>query len=68
MPFQLQEILWEEGGIFLERISGHEAIFVSTIGLDEEEVKKYIREQEKEDERLDQLKLEFENKSPSGDS
>ena len=42
--------------------------FVSTIGLDEEEVKKYIREQEKEDERLDQLKLDFEDQSPSGDS
>ena len=42
--------------------------FVSTIGLDEEEAKKYIREQEKEDERLDQLKLDFEDESPSGDS
>ena len=42
--------------------------FVSTIGLDEEEVKKYIREQEKEGERLDQLKLDFEDQSPSGDS
>jgi putative transposase len=42
--------------------------FVSTIGLDEEEVKRYIREQEKEDERLDQLKLDFEDRSPSGDS
>ena len=42
--------------------------FVSTIGLDEEEVKKYIREQEKEDERLYQLKLDFEDQSPSGDS
>jgi len=42
--------------------------FVSTIGLDEEEVKKYIREQEKEDGRLDQLRLEFEDRSPSGDS
>ena len=42
--------------------------FVSTIGLDEEEVKKYIRAQEKEDERLDQLKLDFEDQSPSGDS
>ena len=48
--------------------------FVSTVGLDEEMVKKYIREQEKEDERLDQLKFEYkdkdgeEEKSPSGDS
>ena len=31
--------------------------FVSTVGLDEEVVKKYIRDQEKEDERLDQLNL-----------
>ena len=35
--------------------------FVSTIGLDEKEVKKYIREQEKGHERLDQLKLHFED-------
>jgi putative transposase len=41
--------------------------FVSTIGRDEEEVKKYIREQEKEEERLDQLKLDFEEKPPSED-
>ena len=33
--------------------------FVSTVGLDEEVVKNYIRNQEKEDERLDQLKLEY---------
>ncbi len=31
--------------------------FVSTVGLDEEMVRGYIREQEKEDERYDQLKL-----------
>jgi putative transposase len=42
--------------------------FVSTVGLDEETVKNYIREQEKEDERLDQLSLGFEDQSPSGDS
>ena len=42
--------------------------FVSTVGLDEEAVKQYIRDQEKEDERLDQLNLDFEGKSPSGDS
>lgn len=40
--------------------------FVSTAGRDEEEVKKYIREQEKEEERLDQLKFDFEEESPSG--
>lgn len=42
--------------------------FVSTVGLDEETVKEYIRTQEKEDERVDQLSLGFENRSPSGDS
>jgi putative transposase len=31
--------------------------FVSTVGRDEEVIRRYIREQEKEDERLDQLKL-----------
>lgn len=31
--------------------------FVSTVGLDEEMVRTYIRDQEKEDERYDQLKL-----------
>ena len=42
--------------------------FVTTVGIDEEAVKKYIRDQEEEDERLDQLKLDFDNPSPSGDS
>ena len=31
--------------------------FVSTVGLDEEMVRAYIRNQEKEDERYDQMKL-----------
>ena len=31
--------------------------WVSTVGRDEEAVRKYIREQEKEDQRLDQLSL-----------
>jgi putative transposase len=31
--------------------------FVSTVGLDEEVIKRYIREQEGEDKRLDQLEL-----------
>jgi putative transposase len=31
--------------------------FVSTVGLDEEMVREYIRNQEKEDEYLEQLKL-----------
>ncbi len=42
--------------------------FVTTVGIDEEAVKKYIRDQEEEDERLDQLKLDFDDPSPSGDS
>ena len=33
--------------------------FVSTVGLDEEMVRAYIRDQEKEDERYDQLKLQM---------
>ena len=33
--------------------------FVSTVGRDETVIREYIRSQEKEDERLDQLKLEF---------
>ena len=31
--------------------------FVSTVGRDEEMIRKYIRNQEKEDARLDQMKL-----------
>ena len=31
--------------------------YVSTVGLDEEMVRKYIRNQEREDERYDQMKL-----------
>lgn len=42
--------------------------FVSTVGLDEDAVKKYIREQEKEDERLEQLNLPYKGKPPSGGS
>lgn len=33
--------------------------FVSTVGRDEAVIREYIRNQEKEDERLDQLKLEY---------
>ena len=32
---------------------------MSTVGRDETVIREYIRSQEKEDERLDQLKLEF---------
>ena len=33
--------------------------YVSTVGRDEAVIRNYIRNQEKEDERLDQLKLEY---------
>ncbi len=33
---------------------------MSIVGVDEEQVQKYIKEREKEDERIDQLKLDFE--------
>ena len=33
--------------------------FVSTVGRDERVIREYIRNQENEDERLDQLKLEM---------
>ncbi len=42
--------------------------YVSTVGLDEEAVKKYIREQEAEDARLEQLNVLHEGKSPLGGS
>jgi len=45
--------------------------FVSTVGLDEEVVREYIRNQEKEEERLEQLELEYseeKQRPPSGGS
>jgi putative transposase len=39
--------------------------FVSTVGTDEETIREYIRRQEKEDRRLDQLSM-FEEELPSG--
>jgi putative transposase len=42
--------------------------FVSTVGLDEEMVRRYIRDQEKEDERLEQLNMPWESRQPSGGS
>ena len=39
--------------------------FVSTVGKDEDETRLYIKNQEKEDQRLDQLHL-FEEEPPSG--
>ena len=40
--------------------------YVSTVGLDEESVKKYIREQEAEDARLEQLNMLHAETPPSG--
>jgi len=42
--------------------------FVSTVGLDEDIVRRYIRDQEAQDERLEQLNLFGNRSSPSGDS
>lgn len=33
--------------------------FVSTVGIDEETIRQYIRDQEKEEERLEQLEIEW---------
>lgn len=38
--------------------------FVSTVGLDEQTVRQYIRDQEREDERLEQLKMDFSKVDP----
>ncbi len=40
--------------------------YVSTVGLDENSVKKYIRDQEGEDVRLEQLNLTHAEKPPLG--
>ncbi len=42
--------------------------FVSTVGLDEDVVRRYIRDQEAQDERLEQLNMYGKRPSPSGDS
>ena len=42
--------------------------YVSTVGLDEEAVRKYIRHQEAEDARIEQLNLPYDGKPPSGGS
>jgi putative transposase len=42
--------------------------YVSTVGLDEESIKKYIRDQEAEDTRLDQLNMIHTETPPSGGS
>ena len=40
--------------------------YVSTVGLDEDSIRKYIQNQEAEDERLEQLNLYGQGKPPSG--
>ena len=40
--------------------------YVSTVGKDEDETRQYIKSQEKEDQRLDQLRLFEEEEPPSG--
>ncbi len=42
--------------------------FVSTVGLDEDVVRRYIRDQEAQEERLEQLNVFGNRTSPSGDS
>ena len=42
--------------------------YVSTVGLDEESVRKYIRDQEAEDTRLEQLNMLHNETPPSGGS
>src|SRR5438128_1023014 len=39
--------------------------FVSTVGRDETVIREYIRNQEKEDQRLDQLRLDYQTKPPA---
>ena len=40
--------------------------FVSTVGLDENMVRQYIRSQEREDQRLEQLNMAWRSQPPSG--
>ena len=42
--------------------------YVSTVGLDEDSVRRYVRDQEAEDARLDQLNMFDEDPPPSGGS
>ena len=42
---------------FVGQNLGARAYYVSTVGRDKAQIREYIREQEKEDKRLDQLKI-----------
>jgi putative transposase len=50
-------VQYRERGSFTGESFWARGHFVSTVGLDEEMVREYIRNQEKEDEHYDQLKL-----------
>ena len=49
-------------------ISGPREFFVNTVGRDEEAIRAYIRNQEKEDQRLEQMNLWRCHKPPPGGS
>lgn len=46
-----------KSAIHLARVYGARGFFVNTVGRDEEVIRAYIRNQEKEDQRLEQLNL-----------
>ena len=46
-----------KSAILLARVYGARGFFVNTVGRDEEVIRAYIRNQEKEDQRLEQLNL-----------
>src|SRR5262247_3932552 len=51
------EVLGLRGGGVYQGQECHCDRYVSTVGRDEAQIREYIREQEKEDKRLDQLKI-----------
>jgi len=53
----LHEPIWDEERTSRVRVSGQEVIYVSTVGRDEETVRNYIKHQEEEDKRIEQLDL-----------
>ena len=53
----LARVYGENRRNFVDQSFRARGYFVSTVGRDEEAVRRYIQEQEKEDQRLDQLSL-----------
>ena len=57
-------------GVLLNEVTGESfwarGYFVSTVGLEEEVVQEYIRRQEKDEERLEQLNMAWGQQPPSG--